>query len=69
MGDTVADIAGSLKSNVNAKYVILEEVDEQEDSIWKAWFTNHSNSMSLSKPLILLSQSNDPYVERFDQAL
>lgn len=32
MGDTAGDIAGSLKSNINARYVILEEVDEQEDS-------------------------------------
>ncbi|XP_019078893.2 probable sugar phosphate/phosphate translocator At1g06470, partial [Vitis vinifera] len=32
MGDAAGDIAGSLKSNINARYVILEEVDEQEDS-------------------------------------
>lgn len=62
MGDTAGDIAGSLKSNINARYVILEEVDEQEDSTWKPWLTNHLNSMSLSKTLIL-SSLNDCYVE------
>lgn len=31
----VGDVSDSLKSNVSAKYVILEEMDEQEDNTWK----------------------------------